>query len=119
MNPTKLLCKYLDRECKGYVTIGNLVTATSGLAALSIIGMCYVRGASAIVEHWNGKVLDILDTPIRDAGIIDSVCIAVTMVGTAFLLAIILAFVLTLSQAIIVDAWAVKIAKCERKDGDE
>lgn len=119
MNPTKLLCKCLDREGNGYVTLGNFVTAAIGIAALPIIGMSYVRGAAAIVAHWNGNVFPTLDSAIRDAGIIDTVCIPVAIVGTGLILAIILSLTLAGMWIALEAAWVIKIAKCERKDGDE
>ncbi len=116
---TKLLCKYLDRDGKGYVTMGNLITAASGLGTLLIIVMSYVRGATTIMGYWDGNIPTTLAAALNDAGYIDVICIPVALVGTGLILAIILSFALTLSWIIFCDVWTTKIVKCERKDGDE
>ena len=118
MNLNKLLCKYLGRDGRGYVTIGDLVTATSRFAFLSTIALSYVRGVTTIMEYWNGNVLDTLDSALRDPGIIDGVCIPIAAVGTGLILAIALSLTLATSLIALDAAWNAKIAKCERKAGD-
>ena len=119
MNLNKLLCKYLGRDGRGYVTIGDLVTATSRFAFLSTIALSYVRGVTTIMEYWNGNVLDTLDSALRDAGMIDGVCIPIAAVGTGLILTIALLSAVAVFWIALDAAWGVKIAKCERKDGDE
>lgn len=119
MNLNKLLCKHLDRDGKGYVTIGNVVTTSSMLGTVLIIVMSYVRGVTTIMEHLNGDVLGALDSSLSAAGIIDAMCIPFAIVGTGLALAIILSFVLARLWIAVDDVWGAKIAKCERKEGDE
>lgn len=119
MTITKLLCKYLDRDGKGYVTMGNLTTAVGKVAALLTIFAGYVRGVTTIARYWDGNILNALDSALLDAGMIDGVCVLIASLGTGVILTIGLAFVLTVLWIIVEYVWTVKIAKCERKDGDE
>lgn len=119
MSLNKLLCKYLDRDGKGYVTMGNLITAAIGPASLLIIVMSYVRGVTTIRRYWDGNIATTLGAAINDTGNIDAMCIPVALVTTALILTIILSFLLALSWIIFCDVWTAKIVKCERKDGDD
>lgn len=119
MNLTKLLCKYIDRDGKGYVTIGNLITAAGVLATSLVIVMGYLRGATTIVGYWDGNIYTTLIAAPNEAVNIDVLCIPLAIVGTGLILAIILSFVLALLRIIVEAVWSAKIVKCEREDGDE
>ena len=111
---TKLLCKYLDSDGKGYVTMGDLIIGTVVSAGLLLLLVMYVHGAIMEVEYY---------TSVRVAGgtlsPFEEVSAAVFFVATCF---VICAVVATICFAILiglVEIWDIAIVKCERKDEDD
>lgn len=119
MSLNKLLCKYFDRDGKGYVTMGNLITVTSVLATSLLIVGGYLRGATTIMRYWDGNIFASLTTALAEAGNIDAICVPLTICGTGLILVIILSFVLALLRSVVEDIWSAKIVNCERKEGDQ
>jgi hypothetical protein len=118
MSLNKLLCKYLDRDGKGYVTMGNLITATSVLTTSLVIVMGYLRGATTIMRYWDGHISTTLIAALGEGRNIDAIFLPLTIVGTGLILAIILSFVIALLWISVEDIWSAKIVKCDRKEGD-
>lgn len=114
MNLNKLLCKYLDRGDKGYVTMGNLITAASVLVGPLLIIMMYAQGAIVAYEHYT-SVRVVGDTWSRFEG----VSMAVFFVATFFAISVVLATTIKLILIGIVEIWGIEIVKCERKDDKE
>ena len=120
MSLNKLLCKYLDtgdewsKEGKGYVTIGDLVTAAGILACPLLILAMYIQGAIIAMEDHTAGVLT-----WENYTTVEACCIMVCAAGTMFIVAAVGATILYLGLICIIAVWGVKIAKCERKEGDE
>lgn len=113
MSLNKLLCKYLDRDGKGYVTMGNLITAASALAGLLLIITMYAKGAIIGVEFYtSARMIEEMCSPFEEYAL------AVFVVGTFFAICAVAATILQKTLIYIVEVWYIEIATCERKDGD-
>lgn len=118
MNLNKLLCKYIDKDGRGHVTIGNMVTVVSTLTTLLIIRAGYVRCATLLMKD-NYCEAVLFDMSILDVGVINSVCIAIAIVLTVLVFATFLALVLARTLIIVGDVWHTEITTCDRTDEDE
>lgn len=109
---TKLLCKHFDVEEKGYVTLGDIGEAILpaaifiifGAAAPFIIASVYLHGAWLI---YNGALTSekILD-PIEFG------CVMIFIVVSTLI-------AICIASYIISKLVPIRVATCERKDGDE
>lgn len=113
MDLNKLLCKYLAREGKGCVTIGDGVSAAGKMAFLLFFVAIYIQGTIFSIEAYNtGVCMD------ENWTIFEAVCSAFHLTGTMLVVCVVAATIAHLAIKCIVVVCATKIAACERKDGD-
>lgn len=114
MNLNKLLCKYFDREGKGYVTIGDGVAVIATLAFLLGIVAMYIQGTILVTESYNSGVC--MDE--ENCTIFESVCLFIHLVGTTVVAIAVVGMIAHHAFKWICAVCETKIATCERKDGD-
>ena len=98
MSLTKLLCKYLDRDGKGYVTIGDLIRVAGVPCTFVIVVMIYGRGVPLVMNDLRAGVI------IVAFAITAGMIIFLAVAGVAIII-----------KGIV----CTKIATCERKERDE
>ena len=94
--------------------MGNLITAASILVGALLIIVMYAQGATVAVEYY---------TSVRMIGgtlsLFEEVSLAVFFVPTCFVICAVAATILQIMLTGLGEVWDAKIAKCERKDGDD
>jgi hypothetical protein len=110
MTITKLLCKYIDRGGKGYITMGNLITTFIRLWAALAFVLLYIQGA--IFTSRGVYLPSDIDT------LYEALSIAV-FIGTNIPVTVAVAVIILLSlHTCITSAWHTKIVTCEREEKD-
>lgn len=113
MNLNKLLCKYLDKDGRGYVIIGDLVPALVASGIMFAAITLYARGATIAYEYY---------TSVRSIGetcsMFDEIAIPGFIIGTLFAICVVMSITLNIMAMGLCYVLDIKIATCERKDGD-
>ncbi len=113
MNLNKILYKYLDREGKGYVTIGDGAAVIGTLAFLLCIVAMYIQGTILVIKSFNAG-----DCMGENCTIFECVCILVHIFGTILVTGVVAARIVPPARRCVGAVCETKIATCERKDGD-
>jgi hypothetical protein len=114
MSLNKLLCKYLDKDGRGYVRIGSLAPAlvASGIVVSAII--FYARGATITYERYTS-----MQSIGEMCSMFDEIAIPFFIIGTLFAICVVMLMILNIMVIGLCYVLDTKIATCERRDGDK